>query len=642
LTVYSLNAQEILKKYWGHENFRPLQEEIINSVLQGNDTLALLPTGGGKSICFQVPALLKDGICIVISPLIALMKDQVENLIKRDIEAKAIYSGMDYREIDLTLDNCINNPEIKFLYLSPERLKNKTVRERIRQMKVNLFAVDEAHCISQWGFDFRPEYRQIAEIREMMPKVPVLALTATATRDVVDDIQAQLGFKKKNVFQKSFERKNLSYVVRICENKTDKMIEMFNKVKGSGLVYVRNRRKTEELARLLKSAKINADFYHAGMPYQKRVSKQDEWIKGKTRIMVCTNAFGMGIDKADCRMVIHYEIPDCPESYYQEAGRAGRDEAKAFCVLLYNHGDEAEMNERIAVNFPDDKEIKSIYQALSDYYQVPAGNNPDRYFDFDMADFCLRYNFRALTAFSCMKILEQCELIGLSEAFYEPSKIKFNFNNAELYKFQVENVFYDECIKLLLRSYGGMFDNYVSINETQLARQAKMSQAELKKILVKLHALEVLDYREQKDSARLNFTQTRINTENINLDKALLKQRKKKYTEKLHSMITYADNLSVCRSRVLLEYFNEFGANDCGVCDICIDKKKTQLKQEEYESISSLIKDHLKNPQTIFQMINADTFKNMNTDKFIGIVRILLDNNKLQVNKEKQLYWTGK
>jgi ATP-dependent DNA helicase RecQ len=543
-----VTIHEILKQYWGYDTFRPLQQDIIQSVLDGRDTLALLPTGGGKSICFQVPAMAKEGLCIVVSPLIALMKDQVENLNKRGIKAKAIYSGMSYREINYTLDNCIHG-DFKFLYLSPERLKSDLVRERISQMNVCLLAVDEAHCISQWGYDFRPEYLQIAEIRELLKDIPVLALTATATPEVVADIQTQMKFPKPNVFIKSFTRKNISYVVNETEDKDKRMLHILQKVNGSGLVYVRNRRKTQEIAYLLSKSRVGADYYHAGLPHEVRSQKQESWIKGKTRIMVCTNAFGMGIDKPDVRIVVHYEMPESLESYYQEAGRAGRDEQKSFAVLLYNKADATEATKRLKSSFPDEKDIKRVYQALSNYYQVPVGANVDRSFDFDIIDFCRKFTIETGVAYPAIKILEQCDLIALTENFYEPSKLKFMLGQHLLYKFQVEHPHQDDFIKLLLRSYGGMFDQYVTISEKTIAQREKQDEKIIRKQLIQLHQLGVVDYQPQKDKPQVTFLQDRADANAIDFRKALLKKRKETATNKLNAMLGYANNTVECRSK---------------------------------------------------------------------------------------------
>ncbi len=632
-----MSIHEILKQYWGYDTFRPLQEDIIHSVLEGKDTLALLPTGGGKSICFQVPAMAKDGLCIVVSPLIALMKDQVENLLARDIKAAAIYSGMSYKEINYTLDNCVHGA-YKFLYLSPERLKSDLVKERISRMQIGLIAIDEAHCISQWGYDFRPEYLQIAEVREQLPGVPVLALTATATPEVVADIQTRLKFANTNVFVKSFTRKNIAYVVNESEDKNQRLIHILSKVNGSGLVYVRNRRKTQEIAYLLSKNRINADYYHAGLGFEVRNKKQEDWIKGKTRIMVCTNAFGMGIDKPDVRVVVHYEIPESLESYYQEAGRAGRDEAKAFAVLLFNHADELDAEKRLELSFPADKDIKRVYQALSNYYQVPFGANVDRSFDFDILDFCKKFSLETLVVYPALKILEQCDLIALTESFYEPSKIKFLLGQGMLYKFQVEHPAQDNFIKLLLRSYGGVFDAYVPIHENVLAQREKVDESLVQKQLIQLHKLGVLDYQPQKTKPQLTFLQSRADADKIDLNKALLKERKATTTGKLTAMLSYASNTTVCRSKKLVSYFDEYGSDDCGICDICLQRKKTEMNAHEFEQLVDGIRAITSTEALLIGQL-VKRLAPLNEEKIIETVRYLLDNDKLRNNSMQQLEW---
>jgi ATP-dependent DNA helicase RecQ len=632
-----LKPHEILHQYWGYKEFRPLQEEIIESILQGKDTLALLPTGGGKSICFQIPALMNDGICIVVSPLIALMKDQVENLNKRDIKAKAIYSGMSYREINITLENCIHG-DIKFLYLSPERLKSELVRDRISQMNVNLLAVDEAHCISQWGYDFRPEYLQIDEIKSILKKTPILALTATATPDVIKDIQHQLNFSKPNVFIKSFERSNLSYVVNTFEDKDKRLLTIISKVKGTVLVYVRNRRKTQEIAMMLLQNHERADYYHAGLPHALRIKKQEDWTQNKIRVMVCTNAFGMGIDKPDVRLVIHYEMPESLESYYQEAGRAGRDEQKSYCVLLFNHTDEVEAQHRLELNFPEEKEIRRVYQALCNYYSMPVGADVDRSFDFDIADFCKKFSIAATIAYPSLKILEQCDLISLSDGFYEPSKIKFLLHQEELYKFQVEHPSYDDFIKLVLRSYGGVFDQYIIINEKLLAQRVNKEAEFIISFLEKLHQLQVLDFQKQKNLPQITFTSARVDAANFSFNNSLIKKRKETATTKLNAMLSYAKNTSVCRSKKLLEYFDEFGGTDCGVCDVCLERIKLGMKDDEFEGLIEKIRIivTLKNT-SLHELI--DSIKEEKEEKIIETVRFLLDSDKLHYNSSQYLVW---
>ncbi|MBU1761836.1 MAG: ATP-dependent DNA helicase, partial [Bacteroidetes bacterium] len=477
-----MEVKEILRQYWGYHEFRPLQEEIINSVLQKQDTLALLPTGGGKSICFQVPAMAMEGICIVISPLIALMKDQVENLHKRGISAIAIFAGMGKREIDIALDNCIYGP-VKFLYLSPERLLSDLVKERIKYMKVNLLAVDEAHCISQWGYDFRPPYMHIIEFRNLHPKVPILALTASATEKVQLDIIEKLGFKNQNIYRKSFERKNLIYAVINQENKLQKLIDVCNGVKGSGILYVRTRKDTVELAKYLNQHGIAAQYYHAGLNLDERSEKQQFWLEDKVRLMVATNAFGMGIDKSNVRFVVHYEMPESLESYYQEAGRAGRDEKKAYAVVLYQARDKFSFERKFEQNFPEPNLIKKTYHFICNYLQIPIDTGEQVTYEFNLADFCSKFQLEVQLTISAIKFLEHDEYLVLSENALIPSRIQFIVNGEDLYKFQVENSKFDSFIKAILRSYGGAFDGFVHIKERDISQKTNLTQFEVKAFL---------------------------------------------------------------------------------------------------------------------------------------------------------------
>ena len=631
-----ITPQHILQQYWGYNQFRPLQTEIIQSVLDGKDTLALLPTGGGKSLCFQVPAMLKEGFCLVVSPLIALMKDQVENLEKRNIKAKAIYSGLNYKEINLILDNACFDNDLKFLYVSPERLNTSLFLDKLPALPINLIAIDEAHCISQWGHDFRPEYRQIAALREHLPNINIVALTASATKKVVADIVTQLNFNEKNIFAKSFERKNLQYIVRQSENKPEKLLSIINNSNGSGLIYVRNRKQTEEISKFLLLNNISADFYHAGLKGEIRNLKQNAWIENKVRIMVCTNAFGMGIDKPDCRLVVHYEMPDCLEAYYQEAGRAGRDEKPAYCVLLHDASDDINAKKKIGVNYPDINEISLTYQAICDYLQVPVNAKPDRSFDFDIISFIKRYNFDAFKTLSCLKILEQSNLIVLSEAFYEPSKIKIICSRETLYKFQVENEKLDAFIKFLLRSYGGLFDNYVRLNELELANRIKLPVASIYKYLERLHTLEIIDYIKNKELSQLTFTVERQDIKYLALNKKYLVDRKQTYVEKIQAMMVFANPSSICRSRQILEYFNDFSADDCGYCDVCIDKKKILSEQ----NLSNVMKKEIIAIVTKAPISAIELFEQLNKydlQKFTIVLRLLLDNNILHYNNNYQL-----
>lgn len=631
------SIHDILKTYWGYDHFRPLQEDIIQSTLDGHDTLALLPTGGGKSICFQVPAIALNGICLVISPLIALMKDQVEQLTQRGITASALYSGMSMREQLLTIENA-QNGAYKFLYISPERLKTSAFRERLPYIDVGLLAVDEAHCISQWGYDFRPEYLQIAEVRDMLGNVPVLALTASATKEVVDDIQQKLHFRKPNVFRKSFVRSNLSYVVNHTEQKYERMLHILKRTNGSGLVYVRNRKQTQEIAAFLRKNRIAADYYHAGLPHQLRAKKQEDWIQNNIRIMACTNAFGMGIDKPDVRVVIHLEMPDSPESYYQEAGRAGRDGKKAYCILLHHNSDEDNARQKLALNYPEESQIKRVYQALCNYYSLPVGAIPDRSFDFDIADFVQRFQLDVHSVYPSLKLLAQCNLIYLNESFFEPSKFRFTVTHAELYKFQVEHEKYDEPIKMLLRSHGGMFDQYVTIQEPVLARRLNMTPKGLSQFLHQITQLGLADYQEQKDKPQLSFTTQRIAAEQINLQQTLLHQRKEVAMQKAEAMIQYAANTTRCRSTLLVNYFNEFGTDDCGVCDICLARKKQPASTETNTLLLNQIrkllqKEALSVPDTVKALPEFDA------ELVTATLRHLLDTKELTYNNAHQLIW---
>jgi ATP-dependent DNA helicase RecQ len=627
---------QLLQQYWGHKSFRPLQEEIINSALQGKDTLALLPTGGGKSVCFQIPALAQEGICIVVSPLIALMKDQVENLSNKGIKAVAITSEMQKREIDIALDNCVYG-NVKLLYLSPERLETEIVKVRLQKMKVNLIAIDEAHCISQWGYDFRPSYLKIKALRELLPKVPVLALTATATPKVVKDIQEQLLFKKENVFQKSFERKNLSYIVLNEEDKIGRLLKIAKNLKGSGIVYVRNRKKTQEIAGYLKSNKLSSDFYHAGIDAKQRSQKQNEWMQNKTRIIVCTNAFGMGIDKADVEFVVHIDVPDSLEAYFQEAGRAGRNEKKAYAILLYNNADPVELEHTINISFPDISEIKKTYQALANYYQIAVGAGLGLIFNFDIAAFCDTYNLQAITVFSSLKIIEREGYISMSDAFYQPSKVKIELDREELYKFQLASPVYDVFIKLMLRSYVGLFDNFVKINEFELAKKSNTSRDNIIKKLNYLHQQKVITYIPQTELPQIRFEQERVDAKQLTLSKEKFTLLKRLAVERMQAVVHYAGSTHKCRSQLLLAYFGETNTERCNQCDVCLDENKKILHADEFEMISNQIKELLSiHSLSLESLVNSLT--EGNEEKRIKTIRWMLDNDELKYDNENKLY----
>lgn len=627
-----MTAIEILQKYWGYPAFRPLQQDIINSVLEGKDSLALLPTGGGKSVCFQVPALVKEGICIVVSPLIALMKDQVENLKSRGIEAIAIYAGMGKREIDILLDNCIYG-KIKFLYLSPERLLAELVRVRISYMNVNLIAVDEAHCISQWGYDFRPPYQQIARLREIHPEVPVLALTATATAFVRQDIMDKLVMTDPQVFVKSFARDNLSYVVFNKEDKYKKLLDICTNVKGTGLVYVRNRRETAEVSNFLNRNQVKADFYHAGLERDVRFKKQEDWKLNKTRIMVATNAFGMGIDKADVRTVVHLDLPESLEAYYQEAGRAGRDEKRSYAVLLANQSDILNLESRYIDSFPAPDDIRKTYHYLGSYFQLAFGAGEGLTFTFDIADFCKRFNISVLKTISALKFLEHDGYLTLSESVFLSSRMMFIASHEDIYRFQIENKAYDGIIKTILRSHGGAFDGFISINEADLAKKTGLSYKDIIALLHKLQSLELLTYIQQTDQPQLQYVRPRVDMDHFDLDVKYLELRKEILLKQINAVISYAST-NICRSIQLLAYFDEHHASKCGVCDVCLAEKKAendQLINDEidFEIISLLQQQAF----TLDDLVTA--IKKGTENERIDAIRELLDAGKIKTDGKK-------
>ncbi|OOQ56844.1 RecQ family ATP-dependent DNA helicase [Mucilaginibacter pedocola] len=628
-----MTTRELLKQYWGHDNFRPMQEEIIASVLTGNDTLALLPTGGGKSVCFQVPAMARDGICIVVSPLIALMKDQVENLRAKGIDAISIVSGMSRREVDIALDNCIYG-YTKFLYLSPERLLSELVQERIKYMNVNLFAVDEAHCISQWGYDFRPPYLHIADLRELHPKVPVLGLTATATADVREDIKEKLQFKPGSLtFQQSFARKNLSYVVRHTENKSRSLMDIATGIKGSGIIYTRSRKGTMDVAKFLNQNNIRADFYHAGLSADERAEKQEAWKNNRTRIIVATNAFGMGIDKPDVRFVAHLEIPDSLEAYYQEAGRGGRDEQKAYAVLLYDQIDRARREKMFVQNFPSVDEIKVVYHQLGNYCRVAYDTGEGASFDIDLAEFCAQYKLDPIKTLNSLKFLEQNEYVAFSESVYLPSRFRFEVLNEELYNFQIQNPGWEPFVKTLLRSYGGAFDNYVRLREFDLARRTAMSVQQVIEGLTQLQSFGLLSYLPQTDKPQITWTRPRQQNNNIYIDKADIDNRKATYRQKMEAVFAYAEHKR-CRSQMLLAYFDEQNAPKCGSCDVCLAEKRRKNASEIFENITNEIVQLLSTDNyTITELITA--IKPGNEKEKIETIRLLLDAGKIKTDGER-------
>ncbi len=637
-----MSIHEILKTHWGFSQFRELQEDIINSVLEGNDTLALMPTGGGKSICYQVPALMQEGMCIVVSPLIALMKDQVAHLRSKGINAVAVYSGMSYREIDVALDNCVNG-HYKLLYVSPERLTTEIMQVRAQKMKVNLLAVDEAHCISQWGYDFRPPYLRIAEFRKLLTHVPVIALTATATPDVVEDIWNKLEFGlmpgsigKKKKFQKSFQRKNLSYSVLFEEDKFMRVVKMLEKVKGTALVYVRNRRRTKEIAEFLQRKKISADFYHAGLTHDLRNKKQEDWMSNLSRVMVCTNAFGMGIDKPDVRLVVHWDMPDSLEEYFQEAGRGGRDEKKSFAVLLYNNSDVIDLIDRLQHGIPSIEKLKATYQALGNFFQLATGAGANESFDFDIAKFCETYRLNPLETYEAMKVLEQEGYIAATDSVFMPSRLMMVVDKEVLYRFEVEHKKYEPLLRMMLRAYSGVFEEFVRVDEHEISSFLKLSREEVIKQLKELQHFRLLDYEARKDSPQIIFMRAREDTERLQFNVELLKKRRAAHEHRLSSMKNYATSNQECRSKLLLSYFGEKNSTRCGICDVCLRRNRVGLSEMEFEQISIQIKQLLRDkPHSISEVVNKT--EKVKEELTLRIIQFLLDNRELEMNAGNQL-----
>jgi len=626
----SLTIHEILKNHWGYNVFRPLQEDVINSVLEGKDTLALMPTSGGKSLCYQVPALAKEGLCLVISPLIALMKDQVENLRRKNITAFAIYSGMTRAEVINTL-KVATNSNCKFLYVSPERLETNLFKEYLPGMHINLVAVDEAHCISQWGYDFRPPYLRIAALREELKDVPVVALTASATKEVQDDICEKLQFKEKNIFRQSFERKNLSYSVFKVDSKINKVIEILNKVQGSAIVYCKSRKRTKEISELLQLQNIIADFYHAGLPQEERNKRQEDWIKNKTRVIVCTNAFGMGIDKPDVRSVIHADVPDCLENYYQEAGRAGRDGEKSFAVLLYDDNDITELEGLAAIRYPSLDDMKNVYQSVANYLQIPTGTGEGNYFDFDINDFVKKFKLNTHTAIYSLKALEQDNWLSLNEQVFLPSKIKFTTTKQILYDFETSHPQLEPAIKALLRGYEGIFDFPTSISEIVLIRLLKKDVEDIKKDLYQLHQYGIIHYEPQKDSPQLYFPRNRVKVEDISINMDLYHRRKEKFIARVKNIIQYVQELVTCRSKMIGSYFGDNKLHNCKVCDNCLRQKKVHIDEKEFEKISNRIQTVLA-PQPLPSKELMEQLGAIKKEKAWKVIEFLQAENKLEVD----------
>lgn len=629
--------KEILLKYWGYEEFRSLQGEIIKSIAEGKDTLGLMPTGGGKSITFQVPTMLMDGICLVISPLVALMKDQVENLRDKKIKAELIYSGLQRNEIDILINKCIYGG-VKFLYISPERLKSEYFIEKLKLMQICMIAVDESHCISQWGYDFRPSYLHISAIKELLPNTPILALTATATPEVVDDIQDKLEFAEKNVFKKSFARDNLIYIVRNIEDKNRYLIKILKKINACSIVYTRSRRNTKEIAQLLKQNNIKAEYYHAGLDNKVKDYRQQAWKKGKVQVIVSTNAFGMGIDKSNVRCVVHMGPPDTIEAYFQEAGRAGRDEKDAYAVLLYSNNDKVELKKRIRNSFPEKKYIIRIYEAVCNYLQVPEGEGKNMISDFNIGIFCTKFKFNIIQCFNSLKILQRAGYLEITDDLEHEAKIHITLRRDELYKYNLSDEL-EQFLKLLLRSYTGLFTDYVRINTEKLSEKLKYEPETVKENLKILVTKGILKYIARKKTAQIILTQERLPKAYIHINKEVYEDRKINYTKKIISIVNYCEGTNECRSQSLLKYFGEKDPPKCNRCDICKEQNNGDLDKTEFEKISSEIKRIISQKKLhINQLVEEVKYKE---NKVLDAIQYMLDRNII-VCSEDEIYYNSK
>jgi len=643
------DLQKILKQYWGFDHFRPLQEDVMNAVLAGNDTLALMPTGGGKSLCYQVPAMAQEGMCLVISPLIALMKDQVENLRRKGITAFAIYSGMSRKEVINTF-KVATESNCKFLYVSPERLETSLFKEYLPGLNISLVAVDEAHCVSQWGYDFRPPYLRIAALREELPDVPVLALTASATPDVQKDIceklrppqtpsqerlrnlKGQKEFAGWQVFRQSFERANLSYSIFRVDSKINKIIDILKKVPGTSIVYCKSRKRTKEISDLLCLQSISADFYHAGLPQEERSAKQEAWVSNKKRVIVCTNAFGMGIDKPDVRTVIHADVPDCLENYYQEAGRAGRDGKHSYAVLLYDDRNLNELEEMGNLRFPSLEEIRNVYQCVANYLQIPTGVGEGQYYDFDISDFMVKFKLASHITLYSLKALEQDGWLAFNEQVFIQSKVVFKLGKSALYDFEINNPLLEECIKTLLRAYEGIFDQQVFISEKMIGGLMKKDAAEVKKQLLYLHQSGVIEYQPQKDSPQLYLLRNRIKTDELSVNMVLYNERKEQFRRRMKQMIYYVKETAECRSRMIGIYFGDAEIKPCGICDNCLNQKASVLSKDEFDAIHHRIINLVKYESLAAKELLAK-LSGVKKEKAWKVIEFLQAENKIEMDK---------
>lgn len=626
----------ILKQYWGFDDFRPLQYEIIQSIASGKDTLGLMPTGGGKSLTFQVPTMAEDGLCLVITPLIALMRDQVEHLLERGIKAAMICTGMHRSEILTTLDNCTFG-NYKFLYISPERLSTELFLSRVSHLNICLITVDEAHCISQWGYDFRPSYLKIADIRKHLPQVPVLALTATATADVVSDIQKQLLFPKENVFSVSFERKNVAYVVRQIDDKWTHLIHILTHVQGSAIVYVRSRLKTKEIADHLKQHDIAADHFHAGLSHETKERKQKEWKENRTRVMVATNAFGMGIDKPDVRLVIHVDLPDSLEAYFQEAGRAGRDEQKSYAILLFSQTDHATMKSRLADHFPAKDKIIHVYNCLGNFYEIAVGSGFGLVFPFDLTKFCSMFHLPLNSTYHALKLLEQAGYIELTDELDNPSRLMIIAQKEDLYHLHHDNDMSDAILQVTLRSYTGLFSDYAHISEEIIAQRCGVTRQDVYQTFVKLTKDRIVDYIPARKTPFLSFTQSREDERYVVLPKAIYEDRLAQFEQRMDAMLSYATDETICRSQKLLHYFGQKKVDPCGHCDVCLRQKRGTLSDDDFTTYQNSLQKMLRHhPLSLNDLLLQS---NLQKEKLEQAVRYLQDIGKITINDQRQLIW---
>jgi len=630
--VNHIMFHEVLKQYWGYDSFRSLQKEIITSVYEGKDTLGLMPTGGGKSLTFQVPTMLMDGLCLVVTPLIALMKDQVDNLKKRGIKATCVHSGMSYSEIIVALDNCIFG-NYKFLYVSPERLTTELFLAKLPYIRVCLLVIDESHCISQWGYDFRPSYLRIVEIREYLPDVPVLALTATATPEVIDDIQEKLQFKQKNVFCKSFERKNIAYVIRETEDKVYEMTHILSRMQGSSIIYVRSRKRTKEIAIELQRQGIQADYFHAGLNTDEKIRKQNEWKNDQCRVIVSTNAFGMGIDKPDVRLVIHYELPGSLEEYFQEAGRAGRDEKKAYAVALFSPRDVAQLKKRVKDEFPEREFVKEIYEKLAYFFQIPINTGIDTGHNFSIEQFCLTFGYNITQVHNALKILDLSGYITYIEDTDKQSKLIFTIQRDELYKFSKFSDEVENLIQVLLRSYTGLFADYIHINEALLAQRTEIQEHTVYESLKLLSKQNIIHYIPAQKIPTIYYNKNREEIKYLFIPQSVYEQRRERLINRIKNVIEYGSSKTQCRSKMLLQYFGEKDAKDCGKCDVCLDKKQQNMRSSEMELLIQKVLNQLNGKEmTLDEIAVASDYPEK---RLIEALRFLSDNRQIVITDNR-------